>query len=353
VGVLPYEAFRDLERRSGHDVRPATIWDRPLWHRYPAAAAICGDTARITGETREAVARLAAVFSSSNGLPREAPSLSWRTPPEPAELHRRRIGLALDYIAQGDLYQVNLARRFEMWAQGGPFALLAALERGGEAPFGAAFHFGDRALVSLSPELFLDASLDGEIYTRPIKGTRPRLADALLDAALILDLDHSEKERAELSMIIDIERNDLGRLAETGSVHLRRAPQVVTYPTVHHREAEIGARLPLGTTWEHVLSVMCPSGSVTGAPKVSAMDVIARLEAHRRGLYTGALGFIARSGRLSLSMAIRTLMLEGQRAEYFSGGGIVADSDPQQEVEETLWKAEQLSSLVELGRALR
>jgi para-aminobenzoate synthetase component 1 len=184
------------------------------------------------------------------------------------------------------------------------------------------------------------------VVTRPIKGTRPRSADPRKDARLRGELDTSEKERAELAMIIDIERNDLGRLAVAGSVKLVEAPHVVSHPTVHHREAAIAAQLRPGVSRSELITTMMPSGSVTGAPKIAAMELIAELEATRRGLYTGALGYISRSGRLRLSMAIRVLTMSGGQAHYYTGGGIVADSDPAQELEETIWKAEQLRALV-------
>ena len=352
VGALPYEAFRGLERRAVVDSRSPSSWRKPVWRRYPAVIQVLDDEhAQLVGESVQASQVLeSALRSASVRMP--SATLTWDGPPEPAALHKRRIQSALTAIARGDLYQVNLARRFDFKISGGAFSLFQALERAGEAPFGMALNWGEHSLVSLSPELFLDAQSDGLVLTRPIKGTRPRSADAKQDLIFARELDASEKERAELAMVIDIERNDLGRLAIPGSVRMRREPQVVKYPTVLHREAEIEAQLESDTTWEALLTTMCPSGSVTGAPKISAMDLIAQLEASRRGLYTGALGYLSCSGRLRLSMAIRTLTLAQNRACYFSGGGIVADSDPAQEVEETLWKAEQLGALVKLGAAL-
>jgi anthranilate/para-aminobenzoate synthase component I len=355
VGVLPYEAFRGLERRRplALDPRPASNWCLPTWYRYPAVVQLHDDVALVHGESREAVDRMVEALVRPHS-PHPLPvALSWRTAPEPAEQHRRRILTALEAIARGDLYQVNLARRFEFSVKGGAFGLFAALEGSGVSPFGTVLSFKGQSVVSLSPELFIEASPSGRVLTRPIKGTRPRLNDAVRDAQAQKELESSEKEQAELTMVIDIERNDLGRLAEVGSVQLLAEPHVVAHPTVFHREAEIGAQLRTGTSWEQLLRTICPSGSVTGAPKVSAMDLIAQLEADRRGLYTGALGYLTRSGGLRLSMAIRTLCIEQERALYFTGGGIVADSSPQQELEETLWKAEQLAQLVQLGVALR
>src|SRR6185437_4094409 len=207
---------------------------------------------------------------------------------------------------------------------------------------------GGLAVASTTPELLLRASPGprpatfGTLFTAPIKGTRPRGGDAPGDAALARALDDDPKERAELTMIVDVERNDLGRVAEVGSVRVLWGPKVVTHRTVHHRLALIAARARAGTSREEVLAAMLPSGSVTGAPKVRAMDVIAALEPARRGLYTGGIGFVAHDGGVTLSMAIRTSVLEGSEGEYWTGGGIVADSDPAREVEETRWKALQL-----------
>jgi anthranilate/para-aminobenzoate synthase component I len=249
------------------------------------------------------------------------------------------------HIAAGELYQVNLARRFTFRVRGHAIEVLAALGPAARAPFAAALGFEDLSVVSCSPELFLDLDASGVLVTRPIKGTRPRGATPEEDARLRLELDSSEKERAELAMVIDVERSDFGRVAVAGSVHLSELPHVVAHPTVLHREATVRAQLRPGVTREDLLRFTLPSGSVTGAPKVRAMEVIANLEAERRGLYTGALGTLGHDGSLRLSMAIRTLTIAGDVGHYFSGGGIVADSSPEAEVEETLWKARQLGAL--------
>jgi anthranilate/para-aminobenzoate synthase component I len=250
---------------------------------------------------------------------------------------------------------VNLARRIAVrLRQGSPLDLHRRLSAAAPSPFAACLHLGDDlTVVSTSPELLLCAEPGGEksqvdpvgfgrLFTCPIKGTRPRGRDAVEDAALVRELDQDPKENAELTMIIDVERHDLGRVAATGSVRILRGPQVVTHRTVHHREALLAAQTRPGATRHDVLASMLPSGSVTGAPKVRAMEVIAALEAHRRGLYTGGFGHVAHDGGVTLAMAIRTVVLRGEEGEYFTGGGIVADSDPARELEETRWKALQL-----------
>jgi len=360
VGVLPYEAVRTSERTPGPDPRPPAWLATPRWQAYGAVVEFGSEGPLLVGSTTSAVDRLeAALHAHSAPLQAERAALRWAWPPEAEEVHERRIERALELISRGELYQVNLARRFGFHCQGHPFALLSRLavrglrevaldplESGVLAPYAAAFAWGDMGVVSTSPESFLDLGPGGFIATRPIKGTRPRHPDPTRDRALAAELDRSEKERAELAMVVDIERNDLGRLALPGSVRLAEPPRVVSLATVHHRHALVTAQLRPEVSRADVLRTMMPSGSVTGAPKVRAMDLIRELEAERRGLYTGALGAIFSDGRVELSMAIRCLVVRSGQAEYFSGGGIVADSDPKAEVLETLWKAEQLLALL-------
>lgn len=345
VGLLPYEAFRSGERSGGisADRRPDPHMLLPEWRRYPAVIEERQGVFRIVAEDPGAADQLEASLLRA---PRPEPlgaRLRLLDPMEREELHLERIGRALEAIAQGDLYQVTLARRFRLALEGNPLGLL--LDRGGqgEALYEAAFSWGDLGVFSGSPELFLERLPTGRVRTRPIKGTRPRHPQPSTDLELRLALDQSEKERAELTMVIDLERNDLGQLAETGSVKIVAAPHVVTHATVHHREATIEAQLRPGVELGQLLQTMLPSGSVTGAPKRAAMDRIAAYEAHRRGLYTGAIGYLAHDGTLRLSMAIRVLTMRAGEAHFYSGGGIVADSDPEQEVAETLWKAALLS----------
>lgn len=356
VGVLPYEAFRHGERRRAQpgaakkrdEHRAPPHFTVPKWHRYDAVVGIWGEHAVVQGSSREAVERLAKLLGAQSPSNFLRPTLTLAEEPESADLHKARIERALDCISRGELYQVNLARRFRFLCRGHPFHLLGALGPAASAPFSAAFDLGDRQVVSTSPELFLEWIPGGPLRTRPVKGTRPRSEEPIEDARLARELDESEKERAELAMVIDIERNDLGRIAEVGSVRMSVGPHVVAHPTVHHREAVVEARLLPEVTRAQLLDVMMPSGSITGAPKVAAMDLICELELHRRGLYTGALGYLRHDGGLKLSMAIRVLSMKAGEAHYFAGGGIVADSDPEQEFQETLWKAEQLRSLVQI-----
>jgi anthranilate/para-aminobenzoate synthase component I len=240
---------------------------------------------------------------------------------------------------------VNLARRFSVVVQGSAIELLSAFERVGKVPHAFSLDYDELKVVAVSPELCLRLEPNGTLSTSPIKGTRPRHADPAEDARLARELDLDPKERAELTMIIDVERNDFGRIAELGSVRLSEPPHIVSLPGVHHRVASVEARVRPELRRAELLRAVLPSGSVTGAPKRRAMQLIRELEPHRRGLYTGAVGYVRHDGGLELKMAIRTLVARAGIGHYFSGGGIVADSVPEREVEETLWKAERLLAL--------
>jgi anthranilate/para-aminobenzoate synthase component I len=345
VGLLPYEARRGLERSGHGGARAEPHLAEPHWVRYGAVAVLSQGAVRVVGDCAESVRALAARLREP-ARPAPALRLSPLGPFEEPELHRARIRRALQHIQAGDLYQVNLARRFELQVQGEAWDVLARLLERGRPPYAAAFAWQGLDVISLSPELFMTTDASGAIFTSPIKGTRPRGATPERDAQLGCELDADPKERAELTMVLDVERNDLARLAVPGTVQLAVPPHVETHGTVLHRVATLRAELRAGVTRSEILERMLPSGSVTGAPKVRAMDLIAELEAERRGLYTGAFGYLAHDGTLELGMAIRTLTVREGRGHYWAGGGIVADSDPEREVQETLWKAEALLGLL-------
>ncbi|MCC6216647.1 MAG: anthranilate synthase component I family protein [Polyangiaceae bacterium] len=345
VGFVPYEAVRaaELGRDPARvDARPEPHATRACWARYGAMAVVSSRGVEVVGDDPRAVDRLVARLARPR---REAPaSLRVVEADAPAD-HLERIRAALDHIARGDVYQVNLARRFRLRAGGSANALLRALWRHAPAPYGAAIELDGVRIAGTSPELCLELRGDRSVRAAPIKGTRPRGDTAAADRALAAELDADEKERAELAMIVDVQRNDFGRVAEPGSVRLERLPGVVTHATVHHREALVVARLREGVSRAALLGAALPAGSVTGAPKLRAMELIARLEPWRRGLYTGAFGLVQHDGGMRLGMAIRTLTVRDDEGHYHSGGGIVADSDPRREVDETVWKARQLLAL--------
>jgi para-aminobenzoate synthetase component 1 len=254
----------------------------------------------------------------------------------------------LEYIADGHIYQVNLSQRFSarLTAQyrtpTGRLALYRRLRERTPAPYGALLDFGGAALLSASPERFLRIS-GRQVETRPIKGTRRRGATVEEDAARAEELLASAKDRAELVMIVDLERNDLGRVCEYGSVHVPELFRLEAHPTVYHLVATVRGRLQPGVGPAECLRACFPGGSITGAPKIRAMEIIEELEPTHRGPYTGAIGYLGWNGETDLNIAIRTMTLARDRVHFQVGGGIVADSDPAAEYEETLDKGRALA----------
>lgn len=245
---------------------------------------------------------------------------------------------ALRYIAAGDIYQVNLTRRFRADTPGAPLDLYRRLRLVNPSSHAAYLRVGDTTVLSASPELFLDIR-DGHVKTRPIKGTAPRTGDTPLDEARRQALAASEKDIAELNMIVDLMRNDLGRICEPGSVRVRDAGTIEAHPTVFHRVATITGRLTSDCRTTDLIKATFPAGSITGAPKIRAMQIIHELEPCPRGVYCGAIGWMGLDGDLSLNVAIRTMTHRPGEVTFFAGGGIVADSTPEAEYEETLAKA--------------
>lgn len=350
IGLLPYEHARHLERRVWvpDERRPSPHHTHPVWHRYRAMLVIdhLDGSVHAVGDDHALVREFARRARTAASLPAGNTRVALLDQGD-LDAHADRIREALRLIGQGDLYQVNLARRMTLAVEGSPLMAFERLLRASPTSLGAALEFSEQAWVySTSPELFLEATPRGLVRTVPIKGTRPRGKDAESDKRQARELDADPKERAELTMVIDLERNDLGKLAAIGSVRVPAPPRVVTHRTLHHRKADVLARLPEGTSWQSLIEATFPSGSITGAPKVRSMEVIASLEQHRRGLYTGALGFVSRGGALRLSMAIRTLTVREGEGHYHVGGGIVADSEPGREVEETRVKALQIEAIL-------
>ena len=259
------------------------------------------------------------------------------------------IGRVLEYIAAGDIFQANLSQRFISRGRPEPLDLYLRLKARSPAPFAAFLRWDDFAVVSASPEWFFRTQ-EGVIVTRPIKGTRPRGADAETDARLAAELMASPKDRAELIMIVDLERNDLGRVCQYGSIQVRDPLKVESFAQVHHLVATIEGKLRPEIGPIDVIRAVFPGGSITGAPKIRAMEIIDELEPNRRSLYTGAIGYFSRGGSSAFNIAIRTILVEGQRASFQVGGGIVADSDPEAEYEETLAKGEGLLAVLGPGK---
>ncbi|MEM6552422.1 MAG: anthranilate synthase component I family protein [Planctomycetota bacterium] len=286
-----------------------------------------------------------------------APPAAHRTPAE----HRAAVAAALDYIAAGDIFQVNLAQRFTADCHGSPRDLFTRLAQTHPAWYAAHLELPrsgsepQRTLVSASPELFLELDADGHVTTRPIKGTRPANtpADQLRD---------SLKDQAELNMIVDLLRNDLGRVARFGSVRVSQPRTIESHPTVHHAVATVNAQLRAGLGLVDLLRATFPGGSITGAPKIRAMQIIDELEPVQRGPYCGTVGLID-GPNAWLNITIRTALIEQDpttptapttpngrgRLDFSVGGGIVADSDPAAEQQECLDKAAALLDVLRSG----
>ncbi|HEY8505875.1 MAG TPA: aminodeoxychorismate synthase component I, partial [Gemmataceae bacterium] len=248
---------------------------------------------------------------------------------------------AVEYVHAGDCFQVNLSQRLLAPAGLHPLELYRRSRERNPAPFAAYFDLGDFRVVSASPERFLKVT-GGEVETRPIKGTRPRGATPEEDRARAGELRASAKDRAENVMIVDLLRNDLGRVCAFGSVRVPSVCEVETFRFVHHLVSEVRGRLRPGQTPLDLIRAAFPGGSVTGAPKVRAMEIIAELEPAARGAYCGSLGYVGFDGTTDTNILIRTFTVGRGYVQFPVGGGIVADSDPAQEYDETLHKAEGL-----------
>ena len=254
------------------------------------------------------------------------------------ERYMQAVERAKEYIGAGDIYQVNLSQRFSGRTSCDAYSLYCQLREVSPSAFGGYLDAGSFQLISSSPERFLKLS-GRKISTRPMKGTRPRGRSPKEDARLARELSSSAKDRAELTMIVDLERNDLGRVCDYGSVSVPVLRELEQYETVYQTTATIEGRLRRNAGVFDLLRACFPGGSITGCPKLRAMEIIDELEPDSRGLYTGCLGYVSFCGNMDTSILIRTLIKQRERISFGVGGGIVADSDPAAEYEETLVKA--------------
>jgi len=250
------------------------------------------------------------------------------------EAYLPRAARVLEYIDAGDCYQANLTREFHAPCAGDPWTFYRYLHDTNPAPMGAFLEYPFGAVLSSSPERFL--AVDGDhVVTRPIKGTRRRRADPGEDAAAAAELLASAKDRAENVMIVDLLRNDLGKVCRTGSVRVPSLCVLESFATVHHLVSTVEGRLQEGRDALDALEACFPGGSITGAPKRRAMEIIDELEPHRREVYCGAIGYVAPGGRMDMNIPIRTTLVAHGEMRFYAGGGIVADSTPEDEFEET------------------
>jgi para-aminobenzoate synthetase component I len=334
-----YDVVIAFDHATGH----ATLFSSGLPEQGSAgerrAEARLDDFARrIEGRVRDQATRGEAERVTLRGAPIEACSTF-----DPGD-YRRAVDAVKEHIRRGDLFQANLSQRWTAPLSSEDPARRAAtlfdtMMRDAPTPFAAWFAAGDHAIASASPERFLELS-GGRVETRPIKGTRPRGSDPAGDARLAAELVGSAKDRAENVMIVDVLRNDLGRVCRTGSVEVEALCELETFPHVFHLTSTVTGRLRERLDAFDLLEACFPGGSITGAPKIRAMEILDALEPVRRHLYTGSLGYVDWSGDADWNILIRTALVTADAVHFAAGGGITADSDPDAEYEETLHKAE-------------
>jgi len=250
------------------------------------------------------------------------------------------------YIGEGDCYQVNLAQRFDSCVEGSLWQAYRILREFNPAPFAAYMNTPYCQLLSCSPERFLKVD-DGLVETRPIKGTRPRSPRTAEDLRLAQELKHSEKDRAENVMIVDLLRNDLGKVCVPGSIQVPELFEIESFATVHHLVSTVTGKLAAGSDSLDLMRACFPGGSITGAPKLRAMEIIEELEPHRRGVYCGSIAYVDFAGAMDSSIAIRTLVHSNGSLRFWAGGGIVADSELEAEYQETFDKATAMLKLLD------
>ncbi len=260
----------------------------------------------------------------------------------------KAVETARGYIAAGDIFQVNLSQRFDTDFLATPYELYQRLRQLNPAPFAVYLDFGEVIVLSSSPERFLKVNGD-QVETRPMKGTRPRGASASEDKALAQELLHSVKDRAENVMIVDLERNDIGRVCRFGTVRVRELWTLEKYATVFQLTSTVEGRLEPGKNRIDLLRACFPGGSITGAPKVRAMEIIDELEPTRRSIYTGSIGYLSFSGEMDLNIAIRTIFVKDGKAYFQVGGAVTYDSAPEREYQETMDKAKALFQSLSLS----
>ncbi|HJL20525.1 MAG TPA: anthranilate synthase component I family protein [Sandaracinaceae bacterium LLY-WYZ-13_1] len=342
VGYVAYDAAWSDPRRLGLRTPPRLPRPRRpvLWlgrHERLVAVDRARDETFVLGADRDGCRALAETL--------RAPPAGDETPPtigpviaEAPAVHRARIEHALEAIAAGEIYQVNLARRWSAGFDGSPMALWRAMRRASPVPLGAYLEHGSHAVLARTMERFLRWDRPSRrLWTSPIKGTIARSGRDDLGEAARLSTD--DKERAEHSMIVDLMRNDLSRVAEVGTVRVADPLRVEPFAGLSHLVSTVACRTRPGVDAADVLEATFPPGSITGTPKLRAMELIEREEAHARGVYTGAVGFVDRAGGLSLAVAIRTAVVSDGELAYFAGGGLVSASDPEREIAETDLKA--------------
>jgi anthranilate synthase component I len=340
---LGYELAAEIEPRL-HLPQPAA---GPIAQaiRIPAAVIHEHDSGRCwivaEPEAADLIPRIADDLQRVARLPdSHAPLVEQQVVEDDPQHYLHAVERALEYIGAGDIYQANLSRGWRANLRGGvqPHQVYRRLRETNPGPFSGVAQLEGIAVISSSPERLVSVQ-EGIVTTRPIAGTRPRGADPAADLALARELHAHPKERAEHVMLIDLERNDLGRVCQAGSVSVDEFMTIESYSHVHHIVSNVRGRLRADVTPGNVLAAVFPGGTITGCPKVRCMEIIAELEGAARGAYTGSLGYLNRDGTMDMNILIRTLQLTGRELTVRAGAGIVADSIPERELAETRAKA--------------
>ncbi len=366
AGFLGYELARHLERlpapaRTGLDVKDMVVglFDTVIAFDTHAGRAwiVAADGAGAEPPNRPPPeARIQTMLTRLNGAAAVLPEPDWRVrgawrPEVSRARYQAMVRRAVEYIRAGDIFQANVTQRIIGRRPAGldPFTLYRRLRSLSPAPFAAFVNTGRASILSASPERFLRLGAEGDVDTRPIKGTRPRGRGRRQDRGLAAALLASEKDRAENLMIVDLLRNDLSRVCRIGSVTMRELCALESFANVHHLVSEVRGRLDVGTGAVDLLRAAFPGGSVTGAPKIRAIEIINELEPARRGPYCGAIAWLGFDGAMEASIVIRTMVMRGDDIVAQAGGGIVADSEPADEYAESMDKAGALLQSLDPG----
>jgi para-aminobenzoate synthetase component 1 len=351
IGYLAYEAGREVAPRARHHACPVPL---AVLRRYDPLLAFDHGTRQWSLVSGTPARARASWLECVTGEPKRWAGPVATEPLYPlwkVERYRAAVRRIAEYLAAGDVYQVNLTQPFTARLAAPPAVLFEQLARRHHVPYGAYLDCGAFQMLGNSPELLLRRR-GSRVETRPIKGTRPRGEDPAVDAAYAQALLASAKDRAEHVMIVDLERNDLGRVCEPGSVEVGRLLALESHPSVHHLVSAVTGRLADGVDLADLLRAIFPGGSIIGAPKVRAMEIIAELEDAPRGIYTGAFGLFDSRGSVELALPIRTAVVRDGMVRYHAGGGIVADSDPDMELAECWLKTAALRRALDPAGAI-
>ena len=347
VGYLGYE-LGNAEKSGLHPKAQFMIVDRAMVfdhkHKTMYFIGLFETREEFVNWHRAALLRLTLVGGESGSFMQKtkAPTLVSTKLRHSKESYLELINKAKEHIKTGDVFQLCLTNQIQIEHAADALKTFITLRESNPAPYGGYLKFGGVEIVSSSPEQFLKVSSSGKVSSKPIKGTRPRSQDKLEDAKIANELANNEKERAENLMIVDLMRNDLGRVCEANSVNVEKLFEIESYATVHQLVSTVTGKLKLGESATSALAACFPGGSMTGAPKIKAVEILQSLESGPRDIYSGAFGYLGFDGSADFGMTIRTLVFEGTSATLGVGGGITIDSDPESEFEESMLKSKAL-----------